>query len=461
MRVVHVAAEHAAFAHSGGLGEVVAALAAAQARQGAEVRVLVPSSRPAADRVDGDLRPGPEVWLPWAPARFSSRRAEIEGTSVDLLFEPALFDRDHLYGLPGGEYSDNPVRFTAFCRAVADIVTGPAAPDVVHLHDWHSGLVAPMLSGRSDRPATVFTVHNPAYQGDYPADAAVLTALAAEHLGVDGVMHNGRISPLKAGVQIADIVATVSPTHARELLDPRYAFGLEGAYQWRSKSLHGVINGIAPNGPALSASGRRARRRTLCRSFGLTPPKGPLLGVVSRLTWQKGIDLLAAALPFALDRGAAAIILGAGDAELATELRALQRRHPAQVAFVEGFKPVLADRLFGACDFVCIPSRYEPCGLVQMHAMRKGALPLARRTGGLADTIADVDEGGYGILFDDPTIESLRQALERAFDLLGNPNDLAAARRLAKEQDFGWEGPAGRYIELYEEAMRVRDRDRL
>ena len=458
MRVVHVASEHAAIAHSGGLGEVVAALAAAQARQGAEVRVIVPSTRPAAAKLDGALRPGPEVWLPWAPARFRIRRKEISGTAVDLLFEPALFDRDHLYGPPGEDYSDNPVRFSAFCRAVTEIVTGPDAPDVVHLHDWHAGLVAAMLHGRSSRPATVFTVHNPAYQGDFPTDASVLTALGSDHLGVDGVVHNGRISPLKAGVQLADIVATVSPTHAEELLDPRYAFGLEGTYQWRSSSLHGVLNGIAPNGLALSARGRRARRRTLCRALGLALPKRPLLGVVSRLTWQKGIDLLAGALPFALERGAAAIVLGEGDPDLAAEVRALQKRHPAQVAFVEGFHPALADRLFGACDFVCIPSRYEPCGLVQMHAMRKGALPLARRTGGLADTITDVDDGGFGILFDDPTIESLRRALERAFKLLRNSAALATARRLAKAQDFGWEGPAARYLDLYTEAVSIRDR---
>jgi len=418
----------------------------------------VPATRPILARLDGELRPGPEIWLPWSTARFRMRRVEIEGTAVDLLFEPALFERDHLYGPPGEEYSDNPVRFTAFCRAVAEIVAGPDAPDIVHLHDWHAGLVPAMLKGRPSRPATVFTVHNPAYQGDFSMDAAVLTDLGAHHLGIDGVVHDGRISPLKAGVQLADIVATVSPTHASELLDPRYAFGLEGTYRWRAGSLHGVLNGIPPNGLSFSSTGRRARRRTLCRAHGLALPAGPLFGVVGRLTWQKGIDLLIAALPSALERGAAAFVLGTGDPDLARELRALKQRHRKQVVFVEGFEPALATRLFGACDFVCIPSRYEPCGLVQMHAMRKGAVPLARRTGGLADTIVDIDDGGFGILFDEATVGALEEALGRACDLFDHPRAQAAARRLARAQDFGWEGPAERYLALYAEAMRIRDR---
>ncbi|MGM0577046.1 MAG: glycogen synthase [Myxococcota bacterium] len=458
--VVHVAAEHADLLHTGGLGEVMAGLPAAQVEEGAVVRVVLPGYRAAQESVEGARRPGPEVHMPWGPARFDEVRFVRDGVEIVLLAEPAWFDRPHAYGPPGTAYSDNPVRFAAFSRAVAAwIAEQDAPPDVVHVHDWHAGLVAPLLEAAGVRIPVVCSVHNLAYQGAFPTDALPITGLPPEYLRMDGILHHDAINPLKAGLQFADVLATVSPTYARELTSDEGGWDLAPLFRWRREHLVGIVNGIRPPGPRPKPEGLAARRRDLCESLGIaSPTDGPLFGMVSRLTGQKGVDLFVEAAPRWIEAGCGAVILGSGERRLADGLRRLARAHPDRVAFVNDFDPGLAARIYAGVDVVCVPSRFEPCGMVQLHAMYAGAVPLVRRTGGLADTVRDVEDGGWGFVFEAPTPEALSEAMGRAQGLWRDGEPWAEVRARAMARPVGWREPARRYLDLYESLAPARPR---
>lgn len=453
-RVVHVAAEHTLSARTGGLGEAVAGMARGLARRGIDVDVLVCATRAGLERPGvQDALEGPQVDLPSGPCRFSAHRIDDDdGVRVHLLTSPGLFDRDELYGPPGGEYGDNPQRFAAFAQAAAAWILRRDDVRVAHLHDWHTGLAAPLLTRSASRPRIVFTAHNAAYQGDFDMALAPWTGLGPAELGFDGAMHHDRVNPLKAGVQFADAVTTVSPTHATELRTPEGGFGLDAAWRWRAAETTGVLNGIDPLEDPPSAAERASGRAALCQRFGLQPPTGPLFGAVARLSHQKGIDLLADAAPAALEAGAALLVLGSGDAALAADLRHLEATHPSRVAFCEAFDPTLAASVFRGCDALVVPSRFEPCGLVQMHAMHAGTIPVVRAVGGLADSVRDADDDGWGVVFRDPTADALAEALRRCAAIFASPVRWQALQDRARSQRFDWDRAAARYAAIYERA---------
>jgi starch synthase len=376
LRVVHVAGELAGLAHSGGLGEVLAGLPRAQAAAGAQARVIIPGYRQAVAALGASASPGPVVHMPFGDAAFTRYDGAVAGVPVTLLGEPAWFDRPHLYGPPGGAYPDNPVRFCAFARAAAAVIAAES-PELVHLHDWHAGLVAPLLLGLGPfRPRLVTTIHNLAYQGAFPADAFHLTGLPSAMAAHDGVLHWGAVNPLKAGIQHADLITTVSPSYAAEIQEDAHGFGLAPLLRWRAGALVGIVNGVATEGAPPDVEGRPARRRALAAELGLDGGEGALFAVVSRLTDQKGLDLFAAAIPEVLARGATAVVVGTGDADLVDRLGALTQAHPGSLRL----RPRLRRRAGGPR----LRGRGRRVRAQPLRALRHDAAPRYARGGAAA-----------------------------------------------------------------------------
>ncbi len=458
---------------TGGLADVAGALPGALAERDVRVRTLVPGY-PVMTK--GLRKPETVLSLPalfGGPARVLAARKG----GLDLF----LLDAPHLFARPGGPYADaagrdwpdNGRRFAALARAAASLAQGVApgyTPDVVHVHDWQAGLVPAYLAYDAlPRPPSVMTVHNLAFQGRFPASLFAELGLPATALSVDGVEYFDGVGFLKAGIRHADRITTVSPTYAAEICTPEWGMGLDGLLRGRADMLSGILNGIDVNvwDPAadtcLEAAydahdvGRRALNKAALRSrFELEDdPKAFVVGVISRLTWQKGLDLLLAALPTALAQGAQFAILGTGDRGLEAGWLEAARAHPGRVGCVIGYEEPLAHLIQGGADCIAIPSRFEPCGLTQLCGLRYGAIPLVARVGGLADTVVDASPmalaagSATGVQFAPTTVTALQAALRRVAALYRDP---AAWRRMQANgmaADVSWREPARLYAELF------------
>lgn len=488
MRVLMVASEAFGLIKTGGLADVVGALPAALRDHGVTASLLIPAYRglaavaqadPARAIALGDpLGCGPAHLVPF-------ERADV-GLSGWLLQCPTLFDR------PGGPYldaagqdwPDNHLRFGLLCRAAAVLATVEGltgtAFDVVHAHDWQAGLVGAYLDTFGGaRPATVFTAHNLHYGGRF--DPAVLSELAlpTSAYAVDGLECWGTLSFLKSGLFYSDAITTVSQSYAAEIQTEMGGEGLHGLLADRQASLHGLINGIDDHAwdprrdPALASTydadeatsgigGKLLCKTDLQQRFGLAVDAAtPVVGMVSRLAWQKGVDLVLAAVPELLAAGAALAVLGSGDAALTKRLREAAQAHPGRVAFIEGYDEAQSHRLIAGCDLLAVPSRFEPCGLTQMYAQRYGTLPVVRHTGGLADTVVDADwapEAGTGFSFGEPTAAALNDALGRALNCYRDRPRFAAIVGRAMDLDRSWRAAAGPYADLYRELVAVGSR---
>lgn len=476
--VLFVASECAPLIKTGGLADVVGALPRALGATGCRVRVLMPAYRGVAEKADElrELHPVPDLF--GGPARLLAARA----AGLDLL----LLDAPHLYDRPGGPYQDagyrdwpdNHLRFGALARVAADC--GRAGlpdgwrPQVVHAHDWQAGLAPLYLAESPGRPATVATIHNIAFQGNF--DAGVRRALDLPEAGFtrDGYEFWGRVGFLKAALVHADAITTVSPSYARELTSPEFGFGMEGVIAARAASMHGILNGIdletwnPETDPAITGfserrlAARRKNRDALVAEFGLEPADGPVCAVVSRLSGQKGLDLLLDALPTLVGRGGALVVLGAGEPALEEGFSQAAARHPGRVGVRIGYDEALAHRIYAGADALLVPSRYEPCGLTQLYAMRYGALPIVARTGGLADTVIDANEAALdagvatGFQFTPGSAAALSWALGRACDLFRDRPAWARAQRNAMRVESGWERSARQYRALYEGLLADR-----
>lgn len=470
-RVHFAAAELAPLALSGGLGEAVAGLARALAARGHEVTCLLPAHRAVLES------PALPALAELAPVRLAVPDGEgdlvgrwLEGRlgalRLLLLDLPALYDRPGLYGA-GGE-PDEALRFVAFARAAA-ARAAVETPHVLVAHDWHAALSLACLRTLSDFGAArgigcVQVVHNSAYQGRFAAAAMPLTGLPSELFHPDALEFWGDLCLLKGGLVWADRIVAVSPTHAEELQTEAFGGGLEGLYRWRAHRLSGIANGIdvERHDPATDAAlparydAQYPKPKGICREqllAGLAleaPPPGRLLAGVGRLAEQKGWDVLADAIPALVERGASLALLGDGDPVLAERLRVAARRFPGRVAVSIGWDEALARRLYAGADCVLVPSRFEPCGLVQLVAQRYGTLPVAHRVGGLADTI---DDGVTGVLFAPLTAPALVEAAERAARLLAGRGAEELVRRLLA-LDVSWREPAAAYESVLAAAGR-------
>ncbi|HEV8337921.1 MAG TPA: glycogen synthase GlgA [Candidatus Polarisedimenticolia bacterium] len=484
IEIWQAASEARPLAQTGGLGDVLRALPAAQARLGHRVRRLLPAYG-GVDRA-GFVPEPPALSVPLGtdavPVRFLSRLGE-DGVVTTLVECDELFGRRELYGPPGAEFPDNPRRFTLLARAIVEWAGRVARPpDVLHVHDWHVAL-APLFVRFAPPPSrslrTVLTIHNLGYQGKYPAAEMQWLSLGrdleARLFHPEGIEFYGGINFLKAGILFADRITTVSPNYAREILTPEFGCGLEGVLAGRRDHLTGILNGAdydlwnpetdaalprrygadSLEGRAADPSGKEEARQALRREFGLRPAKRPLLGVVSRLAHQKGIDLLAEAAPALWKEGADLAVLGTGDPDLVDRLRRLKEEQPHRLGLKIQYDDRCAHLVVAGSDFVLVPSRYEPCGLVQMHALRYGTPPIVTRTGGLADTVKDETESpgaGTGFIMRDPSAEALVEASGRGMTLRQKrPAAWRELQRRAMAEEFSWEMAARRYIELYQE----------
>ena len=476
MNVLFVVAEMAPLVKVGGVGDVGGSLPRALRRLGLDVRVALPYYRSIDQH---DLAPRRVASLSGGAALWE---AEVGGVPVYLVEHEPSFGREQIYG-----YKDDTARFLTFCDgllASADALRAEPAeagwqPDVIHLHDWHAGFLAARLAGQPEHPwaeaARVCTVHNLGYPGAFDAKFARKHGLAKEALVARaGLSPKVISSALAQGILHADIVSTVSPTYAREVLTPELGGELAPLMRTLGDRLVGILNGIdcelydpatdahlAATFDAERLDRRIENKRALQQQLGLAEDDGvPLVGMVARLFVQKGADLATKAIAQLLSkRRLQFVVLGTGDERYERPLLELAGRYPEQVAVRIAFDAALGQLIYGGCDFFLMPSRYEPCGLGQLIAMRYGAVPVVRRTGGLADSVQPCDaarDEGAGFLFDKTTPGAVRAVLEEA---LSAYEDRAAWRRLqlrAMAQDFSWERSAGEYVELYQRAARVR-----
>lgn len=476
MRVLSVASEAYPLVKTGGLADVAGALPGALAAEGVEVRTLLPGY-PAVLAALPRAKTVLTLQLMGGAARL--RAGVAGGLQVLALDAPHLFDRPGgPYNAPdGSDWPDNPQRFAALCQAAASVALGSLGawqPDVVHAHDWQAGFTAAYLAyGPRPAPPCVFTVHNLAFQGWCPAGLLGELGLPPESFTIEGVEFYGGISPLKAGLRLADRVTTVSPGYAAEITRPENGQGLDGLLRARGAALSGIVNGIDTGvwnpaaDPLLPArySGVHARRRgrnraALLGAFGLDAvAEGPVFAVISRLTRQKGIDLVFEALPTLLELGGSLVVLGTGEAALEAAARRAQESHPGRVAVRIGYDEALAHLMQAGCDALLVPSRFEPCGLTQLCALRYGAVPVVARVGGLADTVVDGNPAALaagvatGLQFLPVDGEGLGVALRRAVALYQDPAAWARLQRNAMRAEVGWAGPAASYAALYREVV--------
>ena len=473
LRVLSVASEVFPLIKTGGLADVAGALPAALGREGVEARTLVPGY----PGVMGKLETREIVYeyanLFGAPARILAAKAA--GLDLFVIDAPHLYDRpgNPYLGPNGVDWHDNPQRFAALSRVGADIAKGSIArflPQVAHGHDWQAGLLPAYLRyDNTPHPPTVMTIHNIAFQGHFPGALLDALRLPPESMAIDGVEYFGGVGFLKAGLLLADRITTVSPSYAREILTPEFGMALEGLLKTRAAALEGILNGIddevwnpatdktlAQNYSALRIDHRIRNRTALQQRFGLaTSFDAPLFGVVSRLTSQKGLDLLLAALPSLLARGGQLAVLGTGEKSLEAGFVAASRAHPAAVACIIGYDEPLAHLMQAGLDFLIVPSRFEPCGLTQLCALRYGAAPIVARVGGLADTVIDANDAAIsagvatGIQFHPPSVPELEWAIQRAVKIHSDPATMRRLRLNGMRADVSWRGPAKRYARLY------------
>lgn len=473
VRVLSVASEVFPLVKTGGLADVVAALPAALASEGVETRTVVPGYPAVIDALRQAEAVHAYAHLQGGPARLLA--AHVAG--LDLL----VLDAPHLYARPGNPYlgpdgapwADNALRFGALAECAASIGRGAVpgfAPDIVHAHDWQAGLAPALLHyGGAPRPATVMTVHNLAFQGQFPRELLATLGLPEHAWTIDGVEYYGTIGYLKAGIALADRITTVSPTYAAEICTPDGGMGLDGLLRHRADVLTGILNGIDDTAwnPATDAhlvrrfdagdlAGRAGNKAALQARLGLDDESSTFVfGVVSRLTVQKGMDLLLEALPALTAAGAQLAVLGAGDRPLESAFAAAAAKHPGRVAAVIGYDEGLAHLMQGSIDALLMPSRFEPCGLTQLCALRYGAIPVVARVGGLADTVKDADESapaagtGNGIQFAPGSRANLERAIGRALALRRDAALWQGLQSRAMATDVGWSRPARQYAALF------------
>ena len=483
LKILFVASEAYPLVKTGGLGDVLYSLPHAVHARGADVRLLLPGYRALLRQLEQVRIVG---WIDVRGAEGIDSARILETRHPDYAFPlwvvdcPPLFDRpgNPYVNANGQDWLDNAERYTVFSRVAAllalDSLELGWKPDVVHAHDWQTGLVAAFLAEHPERPKTVFTIHNLAYSGYFPHGDFVRLQLPSHWWSPEGVEFHGGLSMLKAGIVYADAITTVSPTYAAEICTPEFGYGLDGLLLSRSYKLHGILNGIdtrlwdphtdsrlpAHYSAARILPGKRRNKQALLGRFLPAVDDAmlaaPLLGLVGRLVEQKGIDWVLAAIPVMLaETDARFVLLGSGQVSYEQKLTRLAKQHPDRVFVEIGYDESLAHLIEAGADMFLMPSRFEPCGLNQMYSLRYGTPPIVYKTGGLADTVVDADEAALadasanGFVFESPDIAGFLDAIRRALELYRQAPRWRRLQQTGMQQSFDWSDSAAHYLDLY------------
>jgi starch synthase len=477
MKIAILASEVAPYAKTGGLADVAGALPKYLSRAGHEVKVFLPLYREIRAKGLALLKAATDLTFDWhgGPAVYSVWEEPTGRATAYFIEKNDYFDRDCLYGTPAGDYPDNGERFAFFSRAALETLkTLKFAPDILHVHDWQAAVSLAYLKfvygGHPffEKTKSLFTIHNLAYQGLFDRTILGRIGLPEALFHPDAVEFYDRVSFLKAGLRYAAAVSTVSPRYSREIQTPEFGCGLDGLLRARSQSLYGILNGvdyaawdpaadtaIARRYSADDLSGKEACRADLLAAFGLPaePKSYPVIGMVSRLAGQKGLDLLADALGGLFPIGVRLVILGTGELQIQDALRVAAKRYPSFFGLKIAFDDALARKIYAGSDLFLIPSRYEPCGLTQMYSLKYGTVPVVRATGGLDDTIEEfnpVTGQGNGFKFGPAEPGELLGAVRRAAALFPNRAAWLKLVRNGMACDFSWDRAASEYVSLFQ-----------
>jgi starch synthase len=488
MRILFTSSEVVPFAKTGGLADVSGALPAALARLGHEVKVVMPKYA-AVDAERWGLTAGDEIVVRLAglASRFRLWSGRLPNSPPDnpvdcgFLAHEQFFGRPGLYQEAGKDYPDNLQRFSAFSRAVLDVPRmWHWRPDVVHANDWETALTLLYLRTHIEPepglapPATLFTIHNLAYMGLSPAEQFPILGLPPNYFAPETLEFYGRVNLLKAGLLYSTLLNTVSPTYSREIQTPEFGYGLDGLLRTRQRELSGVINGVDYSewSPVRDAylparydaddiTGKRVCKRALQKACGLPLNAAPLIGMITRLTAQKGVDLLLGALDELMQLELQLVILGSGEPALEQALKQAVARYPTKLSVQLAFDEPLAHRIEAGSDLYLMPSTYEPCGLNQLYSLRYGTIPIVRRTGGLADTVVDATPSNLaagtatGVVFEAASGPALLHAVQLALSLYRQRSVWGRMIKAAMAADFSWERSARDYVALYERAIKT------
>jgi len=481
MKIAFLASEVIPFAKTGGLADVAGALPKVLGRRGADVRVFLPYYR-GVKRNAPALSGSVAFDLDWAGRRERIQVLEhrADGFAVHFVVHDGYFDREFLYGTAAGDYPDNGERFAFFCRAAFEAMRVLGfAPDVIHGHDWQAATAFAYLRHASAgdpffaRTGTLFTIHNLAYQGLFERGILARIGLPESLFNMHDLEFFGRVNYLKAGILYADAVSTVSPRYSREIQIPEFGCGLDGLLRSRADRLFGLLNGVdyADWNPATDArlparydlrdlGGKRTCRAALLREFGLPAgPRPPVIGMVTRLAGQKGLDIVCEALEGLFGLGTLLVILGTGDAKIQAFLEAAARKRPDRLGLRIAFDDRIARLIYAGSDLFLIPSRYEPCGLTQMYSLKYGTVPVVRATGGLDDSIREFDPAsgtGTGFKFEAATPAALLGAVGKALAVRADVAYWVQLVRNGMAEDFSWDRSAAAYLGLYEKLAAAR-----
>lgn len=479
-KILFVTSEAHPLMKTGGLGDVCSGLPQALHALGADVRLLMPAYHDTLQRA-GRLKIVATLELPPLAQPVTLLEGRLPGTRVPvwlIQFAPA-YDRpgNPYLDTHGQPWYDNAARFALLARVAVAIARDTAGlawrPDVVHAHDWQSGLVPALLATVNDRPATVFTIHNLAYQGLFSFETYQSLNLPASLWSSHALEFHGQLSFIKGGIAFADRITTVSPTYAQEIQTPDHGDGLDGLLRHRATRLSGILNGIDTRSwnpardPQLAShysmrqlANKLPNKTALQREFKLrADPDVAVFGMVSRLVEQKGIDLLLDALPSLMMLPLQIVVLGSGEERFEQALRTVFARYPDRLAAFVGYDEAVAHRIQAGADFFLMPSRFEPCGLSQLYSFRYGTVPIVRQAGGLADTVVDANEANIadgtatGIVFEDASAAALITAMQRALTLYAARRHLKQIQLTGMRQDFSWRHSAAEYLKLYETAI--------
>lgn len=478
MKILFVASEVTPFAKTGGLADVAAALPKTLKAHGHDVRIMMPfyASVEKGGMAVRKGRKSASVLIDGEEKKGFLRQAALGEIPVYLIENREYFGREHLYGTQDGDYPDNHLRFSFFCRCVLELLKKmDFRPDIIHCHDWQAALIPHFLRHeRKDDPffartGVVFTIHNLAYQGLFAPNILDEIGLSKECYTIDGMEFYGKVNLMKGGILSADLVTTVSEAYCREIQTPEMGCGLHGVLQLRKDDLYGILNGldydewnpamdrdIMKNYSHTSLTGKLVDKVALQKQVGLpTDPEVPLFGMVSRIVAQKGFDLISELLPLFAAAPLQLVILGSGEERYLKALSSL-KGGGRNISFTKGFNHALAPRIYAGSDMFLMPSYFEPCGLGQLIAMRYGSVPVVRRTGGLADSVVDPLDGdrpANGFVFDEYTPEALWEAVTRARTAYQDRPLWKKLMRRGMSCDFSWNHSVQKYLDLYRKAL--------